>query len=178
MLQANALIGCAEQTRVQPFVAQSMNAPIADMFHGYFGPHLKRRFTSPLAAILHWLLHDLARALDREFQRLSTELMMRLDVPGGSLRLGENVPPLPDGQMYASALDTLDAPEPTGLLEQLKATNAADSAAKDWVSYADRMRYICVLFRSRQQDSTLWDAPFTDAQIDQLRTGRLPDGPL
>ena len=178
LLQANALIGCAEQTRVQPFIANSMNAPIADMFHGYFGPHLKRRFTNPVAVILHWLLHDLARALDREFQRMSTEWMMRLNVPGASLRLGENVPPLPDGQMYAAALSTLDAPQPTSLLEELNAMNAASSAAHDWVSYADRMRYIGVLFRSRQQDRTLWTAPFTDAQIDQLRAGRLPDGPL
>ncbi len=56
--------------------------------------------------------------------------------------------------------------------------NDVGSAAKDWASYADRMRYIGVLFRSRQQHRLLWQAPFTDAQIAELTNGRVPEGPL
>jgi hypothetical protein len=178
MLQANAPIGCAEQTRVQPFIAQSMNCPIRDLFHARLGGHLRSRFLRPLAALLHWLIHDLGRAMDVEFQDVSTHWMMRLIVPGQSLRLGENVPPLPDGRMYPHALDVLEGPQPDTLLRELQATDAARSAATDWVSYADRMRYIGVLFRSRQQTRVLWDAPFSDAQVADLVAGRMPAGPL
>jgi hypothetical protein len=178
MLQANALIGCAEQTRVQSFIVQSMNYPIHDTFQGHLRLHLRERFLAPIAAMLHALLRRIGHALELEFQDLSTRWMMRLDVPGGALRLGENVPPLPDGRMYPSALESLDTPEPEALMRGLCATEASQCAAKDWARYADRMRYIGVLFRSRQQEPVLWNAPFTELQIAQLRAGRMPARPL
>jgi hypothetical protein len=178
MLQANALIGCAEQTRVQPFIAKSMTYPIRDLFHIHLFDHLALRFLRPLAALLHWLLRPFGHALQTEFDDLSTEWMMKLYVPGQALRLGENMPPLPDGSMYAKSLEALHTPQPEELLRQLNALDAAACAAKDWVSYTDRMRYIGVLFRSRQQEQVLWTPPFTDAQISELQAGRMPAGPL
>jgi hypothetical protein len=178
MLEANALIGCAEQTRVQPFIAQSMNRPVRDLFGTHLKEHLRARFPAPIASLLHVILRDLGRALEEELQLISTRWMMRLVVPGGALRLGENVPPLPDGRMYPDSLASLDAPQPEGLMADLQATDASRCAARDWVSYPDRMRYIGVLFRSRQQDRPLWEAPFTDRQVEELRAGRRPTGPL
>jgi hypothetical protein len=171
MLQANALIGCAEQTRVQPFIERSMNRPIADLFHARLGVHLRSRFPAPIASVLRVLLRPLGKALEIEFQSVSTELLMRLDLPGQALRLGANVPCLPDGRMYPAALETLDAPLPTELLAELHALDAMASAARDWVRYADRMRYIGVLFRSRQQQRELWDAPFTGGEVTELKEG-------
>jgi hypothetical protein len=179
MLQANALIGCAEQTRVQPFIVQSLNTPLDDLFHAHLSAHLHWRFFAPIAKLLQLLLRPLGDALETTFQELSTQLLMTLQLPGGkALHLGRDVPPLPDGRMYPDALTTLDAPSPLQLLEQLNAVNDVGSAAKDWAKYVDRMRYIGVLFRSRQQHAVLWEAPFTDAQITQLTEGRLPEGPL
>jgi hypothetical protein len=178
ILQANALIGCAEQTRVQPFVSQSLNVPIEDLFKQRLRSHLEDRFGSLLGRLLHALLAPFGRALEAEFRHLSTELTMRLELPGQALRLGLDVPPLADGRMYPESLDSLDAPTPLQLLEQLKATNAAGSAASDWAVYAQRMRYIAVLFRSRQQTLDLWNAPFTDTQVQALNEGRKPEGPL
>jgi hypothetical protein len=178
MLQANALIGCAEQTRVQPFIVTSLNAPLEDLFHLHLSAHLHWRFFAPIAKLLHLLMRPLGEALEKTFQDLSTQLLMTLQLPDQALRLGVDVPPLPDGQMYPTALTSLDAPTPLQLLEQLNAVNDVGSAAKDWASYADRMRYIGVLFRSRQQQRLLWDAPFTDAQIGALQDGRVPTGPL
>jgi hypothetical protein len=80
--------------------------------------------------------------------------------------------------MYPEPLTSLDAPSPLQLLEQLNAVNDVGSAAKDWAVYTDRMRYIGVLFRSRQQHTVLWQAPFTEAQIGELNDGRVPTGPL
>jgi hypothetical protein len=178
MLQANALIGCAEQTRVQPFIVSSLNTPIEDLFHAHLSAHLHWRFAAPLAKLLHALMRPLGRALEVEFQTLSTQLIMTLQVPGQALRLGEDVPPLPDGQIYPASLVNLDAPSPLQLLEQLGAVNDVGSAARDWAVYADRMRYIAVLFRSRQQLRVLWEAPFSDAQMAELESGRVPTGPL
>jgi hypothetical protein len=178
MLQANALIGCAEQTRVQPFIVTSLNAPLEDLFHLQLSAHLHWRFFAPIAKVLHLLMRPLGAALEREFQDLSTAWLMKLTLPGQALRLGVDVPPLPDGRMYPEALTSLDAPSPLQLLEQLHAVNDVGSAAKDWAVYADRMRYIGVLFRSRQQQRLLWEAPFTDAQIAELQDGRMPTGPL
>jgi hypothetical protein len=178
MLQANALIGCAEQTRVQPFIVTSMNAPLEDLFNQQLDAHLRARVPAPIARLLHWILRPIGRALEREFQDLSAEWMMRLQLPGESLRLGLDVPPLPDGRMYPEPLDALDAPSPRDLLAQLGALEAAGSAARDWATYGDRMRYLGVLFRSRQQQRVLWDAPFTESQLAALTKGRVPEGPL
>lgn len=178
MLQANALIGCAEQTRVQPFIVKSLDTPLDDVFQTLLSAHLRGRFFAPFAGVLHWLLRPLGAALEQGFQAISTQLLMKLQLPGQSLHLGQDVPPLPDGQMYPEALLSLDGPTPLQLLEQLRAVNDKGSAAKNWALYDDRMRYIGVLFRSRQQHRMLWDAPFTDAQITELRDGRVPQGPL
>lgn len=178
MLQANALIGCAEQTRVQPFIVQSLNAPLDDLFQALLEKHLHARFPAPLAKLCHLLMRPLGTALQETFHQVSTQLIMTLQLPGQKLRLGLDVPRLPDGRMYPEALDTLDDPSPLQLLEQLQAVNDAGSAARDWALYADRMRYIAVLFRSRQQARPLWDAPFSEQQIAELQDDRMPAGPL
>ncbi len=54
--------------------------------------------------------------------------------------------------MYPDDLAVLDSLEPLQTFTALHALDAAGSAAQDWVSYAQRMRYIAVLFRSRQQE--------------------------
>jgi hypothetical protein len=52
------------------------------------------------------------------------------------------------------------------------------SGAKNWTELGSRMAFIADLFRSRQQDRSLYDAPFTEQQIAVLRQGRMPMGPL
>jgi hypothetical protein len=178
MLHANALIGYVEQSRVQPYIEKSMNCPVADLFMTRLHTHLHGRFPHWLAELLHALLRPLGPALEAEFRRLSTEWMMKLQLPGEPLWLGKDVPPLPDGGLYPKDLDTLDMPQPLKLFEQLHATEAAGSAAQDWAKFEQRMRYIGVLFRSRQAEKTLFAQPFTDAQVAQLQEERVPSGSL
>ena len=40
------------------------------------------------------------------------------------------------------------------------------------------MNFIVNLFRSRQNDGSLFDPPFTAAQLAKMRLGQLPPGPL
>jgi hypothetical protein len=51
------------------------------------------------------------------------------------------------------------------------------SGAKNWVSIENRKAFID-LFRSRQQDTTLFDEPFTAEQLAVLEQGKEPPGPL
>jgi hypothetical protein len=55
---------------------------------------------------------------------------------------------------------------------------ALGSAATDWVSFSQRMRYIFELFRARQRDPKLFDPPFTAAQRQGILSGKVPEGPL
>jgi hypothetical protein len=176
MCYANALIGCVEQTRVQPYIAQSLNVPVADLFLQHVDDHLRGKFPTLVAAGMKDVLRPLAHELETGFQRLSTEWVMRLNLPDESLRLGLNVPPLPDGAMYPEELAALAAAQPLEAYTSLSALDAAESAAQDWVSYPQRMRYIAVVFRSRQQVGTLWNAPYTEAQVEQFTAGQIPPG--
>jgi hypothetical protein len=170
---SNALIGCVEQTRVQPYIQQSMNAPVADLFLQHLDAHLSGIWADALKE----LLKPLAAELEKGFQDLSTEWLMKLTLPDGALRLGENVPPL-NGKMYPDDLAQLNAPQPLGVYSSLNALDAAASAAQDWVDYNQRMRYIAILFRSRQQDQNLREAPFSETQVAAIDAGQIPPGPL
>jgi hypothetical protein len=50
--------------------------------------------------------------------------------------------------------------------------------ADDWSALAQRMRYILALFRSRQQEGSMLSQPFSNAQIDAIWAGKVPEGPL
>jgi hypothetical protein len=178
MCYANALVGCVEQTAVQPYIVKSMNPPVSDMFFDDLEKELHCEFSDIIFNALKDALRPLAEALDSEFDRACTEWLMSLNLPDGSLRLGENVPALSDGQMYPAALATLNTPQPLGLMTSLDALNDANSAAQDWTSFPQRMRYIGVMFRSRQRDQSLWQAPFTAAQAEQIQSGAIPPGQL
>jgi hypothetical protein len=90
--------------------------------------------------LFHAALRPLGIALEAEFRRFSTEWLMKLQLPGETLWLGEDMPPLPDGGMYSKDLDALDSPQPLNLFEQLHATDAADCAAQDWANFGQRVR--------------------------------------
>lgn len=177
MLAANTLIGCAEQIRVQPYIAQAMTIPVAALFRNDCAQTL-RRLLPDHGALLDVVLQPLGEALEDEFVRISTAWTMRMYLPDATLHLGSDVPPLAGGAMYPELLASLDAPQPLELFEQFQAVEALGCAAKNWVDFEQRMRYVAVLFRSRQQDQNLWAAPYAESQVAQLKQGRLPDPPL
>ena len=178
MCYANALIGCVEQTGVQPYIVQSMDVPVSDMFFDDLEKELHGQFSTLILNALKEALQPLADALESEFDRVATEWLMTLNLPGGPVRLGFNVTPGPDGRLYPEALASLLAPQPLDLLTSLDALQDPMSAAQNWTVFAQRMRFIGVLFRSRQRDPALWQPPFTPDQIQQIRQGKVPAGPL
>jgi hypothetical protein len=87
---------------------------------------------------------------------------------------------LPNGDLYPPDLQTIVQPEANALIAELDYTphTPRGSGARDWTRLSDRMNYVVDFFRSRQQEITLRDDPFTPEQVQLIRAGRLPGGPL
>lgn len=184
VLLGNVLIGVHEQTRLQPQIKESMDAPIIEVRElgervlGVVFPGSKawwRLLHGPavwLLGVLGWGLALFARKLAR---LVITDRLMTLQVPGRLLRLGHNL----DAPVPAE----LTNPTDPGLiaLTQRYATPPDDPdgcGAEDWAVLDERMRYILQLFLRFQEDAQLFDPPFTQEQVWQFQAGVLPDGKL
>ena len=148
MYAANLLIGQHEQIRLQEAIEGALTAPLHQGIIGWISRHLFRSFFE---------------RMELDWKKIATRMMMTMDTPTGVFRLGDDVPPLPDGKQYPELLETLTLPELVPLIEQLDYTPDAlkGSAAADWTSLNDRLNYILDLFRSRQQDASLFAEPFS-----------------
>jgi hypothetical protein len=190
LLLANVEIGFHEQTRLQPEIAEAMNAALADR------QQLRQRLIERLFPRQTWLLRSrlfllqligrpspLDTAIDgllaeaeRVAHRVVTETMMTIGLPHGKiLRLGEDlsaeVPP---------ALRLITLPDLQAMLAQIDPTpdSMRESGAVDWSDLPDRLHFIVDLFRSYHASADLFEPPFTADQIAALKAGRLPQGRL
>jgi hypothetical protein len=104
-----------------------------------------------------------------------TAELMTLALPGAVLRLGRDV----TGR-FPDSLLTLADPELTAFLQAVDPTpdTPLGSGSMDWAVLLDRMHFIADLFRSRHEDATLFQAPFTADQLRQIADGRTPSGDL
>jgi hypothetical protein len=150
---ANLEIGLHEQTRLQPEILEAMDAAVA--------PRRRQRlFGGPV---------------QRELTRLSRELitgsLMVLTLPHIVLALGRNID--------VALAPPVDA-ELVALLARYEPVPPAvdDCGAEDWSVLDQRMHYIAHLFRAYHADPSLASPPFTPAQIERFRAGKLPDGEL
>jgi hypothetical protein len=112
ILLANATIGLHEQTRLQTYIAGSLNAPIADALVNAEHDALAERIGTQVLgargfALVDRLLAPLTDHVERVFQRFATELMMTLKLPGETLHLGCDLPAPPGQPLYPKALQTL-----------------------------------------------------------------------
>jgi hypothetical protein len=102
--------------------------------------------------------------------------MMTMVVPGRTLHLGTDVPPLPDGEIYPPVLQSVSHSDLQALLDEWDPTDGTGhgSAATDWADLHQRMGYIVNLFRSRQQELHLSTSPFSEAELATMRDGAIP----
>ena len=190
ILLANIKIGFHEQTRLQPEIAQALDAGLissldftrrllASIFphHGWLAlsQHYVRRLfgrQSPLDKALESLL-----AATRVFLRETlTEIMMTLSIPCDvRLRLGED---LTAG--FPPSLQQINNLDLKSLLGKLDPTpdDLTDSGARDWADLPDRLHFILDLFRTYQENRDLFDPPFTTEQVAAIKAGKLPEGKL
>jgi hypothetical protein len=190
MLLANLEIGFHEQTRLQPEIAEAMDAAVIDRWQ------FEQRLIKALFPGRGWLarlrlfllrLFNQTRRIDiaidvllakaRRLARLViTESMMTLSLPNGvRLRLGEDIP-----AEFPTLLKQIVLADLRMLLERIDLTldSTRDSGAVDWSELPDRLHFIVDLFRCYHETSDLFDPPFTDEQVIALKAGRLPEGRL
>lgn len=181
---ANVQVGLHEQRRLQDSIDGSLSAPIRQALQDP-----ERRWSDwPVPAWLRRLgarafrrvMAPAIRSFEDEWKEASTRCLMTLALPGETLRLGDDLPPLPGGGIYPSDLQSLSLPEAEELVQRLDRTphTTRGSAARDWTLLGDRMNYVVDFFRSRQQDRSLLQAPFNPQQVDGILRGRVPKGRL
>lgn len=138
-----------------------------------------------LLAILHEhqrLEPYIDASVPRPLRRFVTEHLLGFAVGSEAMRVSADVPTR-GAAPFPETLRTIEDPELESLLcgpqgWDRTPDTPAGSAARDWTKISDRMNFIVDLFRSRQTDPNLFDAPFSDDQREAILAGRVPAGPL
>lgn len=184
ILLANAQVGLHEQKRLQPYIASSIDAPIAEAvkaLQAELAHHLSGWWRSLFQRSGDWLFRLLlVKWLKNQWEEVSTRLLMRLILPDGTLCLGVDLPAPPGQPLFPKTLQQIDNEELRRLLANYDVAfrSARGSGAKDWTDLSERMRYILELFRSRQQDARLLEQPFAVSQRQAIVDGHVPEGSL
>ncbi len=185
-LLANLCAGFHEQIRLQPEIAAALNAALGN------SDELKRNLLTKLLpdfrnrTLRSMLLRhatDLNRVSDRLIQLVNglirqviTEHLMTLHLAGTAvLRLGQDLP----GE-FPQALRQISNARLSEMLARVDQTpdSLIGSGAADWADFEDRMHFIADFFRVYQERQQLFEAPFTNLQVDLIKSGQRPDGPL
>jgi len=204
LLLANAYGGIHEQTRLQTYIAGSLNAPFEEVLIGHVHDQLDDGAKRSLATTL---IRPIANLLEKAWNDFATLTMMELYLPDGTIHLSRPLPPDPGGPLVPKDLEEIVDPTLRTVLSRYEALDldieerfidrledrfaaliglghrpshaqAVAVGAVDWVSLPQRMRYILTLFRMRAQDRHLIAQPFTDAQRVKMDEGVVPEGPL
>ena len=171
VLAANIEIGFHEQTRLQPEIAEALDAPYADV------SAFARRLLGLLFPASGWLAFSRWAArrllgrptpLDRliellhqdgqlELRLALSEMMMTLRLPPGRvLRLGDDL-----AAAFPASLQALSDPDLVALVSRFDPDpgSLVDSGARDWASLPDRLHFIVDLFRCYALSSELFAYP-------------------
>jgi hypothetical protein len=175
VLLGNCLIGLHEQTRLQDAIEAAMNAPVG----AFVTEGVGRLIVVRVAFVLLWPLGvrraRVRAAIQGEWQRVATRHSLRLSLPGGrALPLGGDSIPWPT--QVPQALRTLRHPDLVALLRRFDddLERLRTSGADNWSRLADRMAFICELFRATQQTPSLFDPPFSDSALAEIDRGVVP----
>ncbi|MBK8923654.1 MAG: hypothetical protein IPM81_19550 [Saprospirales bacterium] len=175
ILLANIEIGFHEQTRLQPEIAEAMEASVLDP--GLFkGNLLKTLFPNQtwwlsVGSIFRKYLHmptpldiatgKFASEARRRMRLFLSARMMELGFPKGvRLHLGKDLK-----ANFPADLKTLTNPGLLALLKKIDPTpnSLADTGAVDWASLYDRLHFIADMFRCYQETADLLLPPFDPA---------------
>jgi hypothetical protein len=180
VLDANILAVAHEQRRLQPAISGALNAAVTDTLKRLIETDVVRHVPGEDARhTLDELADGLCSVLDQAWDTALTESIMRLVTPRETFDLRQDIPPLPDGMFPLGLRALSETPADASYAQWDKtAGTGIPSGAHDWAELHERMNFIVNLFRSRQQDATLFEPPFSPAQLAVLQQGQLPPGPL
>jgi hypothetical protein len=180
VLEANVLAVAHEQRRLQPAISSALNAAISDTLKKLIETDVVRHLpTEGVRRTLDELTDELCAVLDEGWDRALTESIMQLVTARETFDLREDVPPLADC-MFPPGLRSLAGTSAEAAFARWDKTagTGAPSGAHDWAVLDERMNFIVNLFRSRQNDATLFEPPFSPGQVSQLAQGQVPAPPL
>jgi hypothetical protein len=198
---ATCLLTAAEQDVVNKALAVVINSVPTRLMQGLdakVSQLAHRRSGVPQQVAAYGLLARLSGAeelLSESWARLMTKYLLVIVLPTEMLRLGRDVPlPNPTEPMFPFALMDLSLPsmetyepdEQSGDVENRlrglqrfvgaldRSQSGVGSAAHDWRRFDDRMNWAICLFRSRQQDRTLYWPPYSIEDTRRIVAGVLP----
>ena len=190
MFMANLEIGYHEQTRLQPEIAEALNASLSGSGTSVW------RFVQIVFPYRIWLIQlywTTMRALGRpttldlvterftnlareRIRKLLTKYVMEIHFPDGpGLRLGKDLK-----ITFAPLLQRLDDQELITLLQKIDPTpdDLTDSGARDWANLPDRLHFIVDMFRCYHERPSLAWTPFEEQQVNAFKGGKVPGGVL
>lgn len=190
LLCANLEIGFHEQTRLQPEIAEALEAAYVSTtqftlrllkasfpFYGLFasaGWLIRQLLGRPTA--LDGAIQALLDNLRRRMRRIFTATMMTIRFPPDQVvKLGDDL-----RRGFPDRLRQISEPDLLALLTQIDPTpdSIRGSGAMDWADLPDRLHFIADLFRCFQETGELFEAPFTPEHTAALKAGRMPPGAL
>ena len=189
-LLSNLEIGFHEQNRLQPEIAEALNASIMDLqqvksnlfsnlFSGTnFWTRFRLFFQRLFGKTTLWdkAIESLVQRIQHHLRMIMTAHLMTLTLPPDNhLHLGQDL-----SISYPDDLKQLANPDLLALLVQIDPTpdSLLESGATDWANLPERMHFIADLFRCYHESNELFDAAFTIEQVKALKDGRLPEGRL
>ncbi len=190
LLLANLEIGFHEQTRLQPEIAEALEASVIDP------NQFTRRLLSALFPHSSWIVYaglllmrlvgsrtQLDLVSERFFteirhriRRFLTDHLMVLCFPKGQrLRLGEDLQ-----AAFPENLRHLANPELLALLQQIDPTpdSLHNTGAVDWADLKERIHFIADMFRCYHESADLLEPPFSAEQVAEMKAGNVPAGEL
>lgn len=126
LLRANAHGGIHEQTRLQTYIAGSLDAPIADTVLAHVHAHVDKTVEHETArSIIHRLVDEVVpttgRLIEEAWESFATAAMMELTLPDGVIHLGNPIPSEPGGPLIPPELETIEDPTLRAMLEKYDA---------------------------------------------------------
>jgi hypothetical protein len=176
VLHGNACIGLHEQTRLQPFILGSLNAPVRRILRQVTA----KRLPSLLQSTFEGLMRPMADRAAQIWREIATREMMTLHLPSRELHLGRPLPGSAKGTLYPDELEILTNDALAQMLDRVASRRKVRPAdgTHDWSDLDQRMGYIAELFRGYQCDGSLHAPPFNADQEAVLMAGRTPEGRL
>jgi hypothetical protein len=177
-LLANLQIGFHEQTRLQPEIERAMDAgpDTAEDLRARLLAHLGLSWAGRLAAaVLAFPARAWRRFVRKITQRVISDTLMVLRCPAGTLELGRHI-----GLPLPAVFHPVTDPALAALIVRVEPNQptCSNCGAENWASLDERMHYIFHLFSALHETPTLFDSPFTAAQMAELYAGRIPAGQL
>ena len=187
---ANLQIGFHEQTRLQPEIAEALNAAMANT------TQLKDQLlttlfkNAPFLAKIRLFFQRLfgrTNLLDKAAEDLITQIQLHLRTvltahlmtltmpPGNRLQLGKDL-----AMVYHDDMKTFTNPALLQLMLRIDPTpnSLKASGASDWANLEERMHFIAELFRCFHMRNEIFEEAFSKEQVMTIKNGALPGGSL